>query len=206
MTSQFTNSQSNTPSKLDKVMTTEQFNQIVEAILAGKYSWACVLILRFAGYNPLHYIPYTTYIRLAKDNQAEASDRKAKKAIKSHLQDETPYIGGNLNNLSDLNYLENLKHESAKIQGGHRNKPTEKDSIYRRNSTFSYQNFRHKFSLQLESKHFNNSDRTNAFFESPIDAEIGDLNLNISQNNKIYPKMDVSQNNSVEITLRHRIN
>jgi hypothetical protein len=51
--------------KLDKTMNPEQFNQVVEAILAGKYSWACVLILRFAGYNPLHYIPYRTYNRLS---------------------------------------------------------------------------------------------------------------------------------------------
>ncbi|MBD2308082.1 HetP family heterocyst commitment protein [Chroococcidiopsis sp. FACHB-1243] len=43
--------------KLEKAITSEQFNQIIEAILAGKYSWACFLILRFAGYNPLHYIP-----------------------------------------------------------------------------------------------------------------------------------------------------
>lgn len=54
--------------KIDKVMTEEQFNQIVEAILSGKYSWACVLILKFAGYNPLHYLPYRTYKRLMKDN------------------------------------------------------------------------------------------------------------------------------------------
>ncbi len=54
--------------KIDKVMTEEQFNQIVAAILGGKYSWACVLILRFAGYNPLHYLPYRTYKRLMKDN------------------------------------------------------------------------------------------------------------------------------------------
>jgi len=49
-------------------MTTEQFNQIVAAIIEGKYSWACVLILSFAGYNPLHYIPYRTYNRLLKEN------------------------------------------------------------------------------------------------------------------------------------------
>ena len=56
-------------SKLKRVMTTEQFNQIVEAITSGKYSWACVLILRFAGYNPLDYIPSRTYSRLIKENQ-----------------------------------------------------------------------------------------------------------------------------------------
>ena len=56
-------------SEQDQIMTTEQFDEIVEAILCGKYSWACVLILRFANYNPLHYIPYRTYKRLIKDNQ-----------------------------------------------------------------------------------------------------------------------------------------
>jgi len=51
-----------------RAMTEEQFCQVVDAILNGKYSWACVLILKFAGYNPLHYIPYRTYNRLMKDN------------------------------------------------------------------------------------------------------------------------------------------
>ncbi len=46
----------------------EQIEQILKAIIAGKYSWACVLILRFAGYNPIDYIPYRTYIRLLKNN------------------------------------------------------------------------------------------------------------------------------------------
>lgn len=44
----------------------EEFIQIVEAVLEGRYSWACVLFLRFAGFNPLHYIPYRTYNRLVK--------------------------------------------------------------------------------------------------------------------------------------------
>lgn len=43
--------------KQTKTMTEQQFDEIVGAILAGKYSWACVLILQTAGYNPLHYIP-----------------------------------------------------------------------------------------------------------------------------------------------------
>ena len=41
MNSQF--AYSNT--KVDKAMSPEQFTQIVEAILAGKYSWACLLLL-----------------------------------------------------------------------------------------------------------------------------------------------------------------
>ena len=51
-----------------KKINTEQIEQIVKAIIAGKYSWACVLILRFCGYNPIDYIPYRTYIRLLKNN------------------------------------------------------------------------------------------------------------------------------------------
>lgn len=54
--------------KVNKIMSLEQFEQVVAAILEGKYSWACILILRFAGYNPLQYIPYRTYNRLVKEN------------------------------------------------------------------------------------------------------------------------------------------
>jgi hypothetical protein len=42
------------------VITPEQFNHIIEAIADGRYSWACVLILRYIGYNPIHYIPQRT--------------------------------------------------------------------------------------------------------------------------------------------------
>ena len=49
-------------------ISTNQLNEITAAILDGKYSWACVLMLKFAGYNPLHYIPYRTYHRIVKDN------------------------------------------------------------------------------------------------------------------------------------------
>jgi hypothetical protein len=55
-------------SQTSKKINTEQIEQIVKAIIAGKYSWACVLILRFAGHNPIDYIPYRTYIRLLKNN------------------------------------------------------------------------------------------------------------------------------------------
>lgn len=54
--------------KLDKIISEEKFAQILEAIVTGKYSWACVLLLRFSGYNPVDYIPYNTYNRLLKQN------------------------------------------------------------------------------------------------------------------------------------------
>ncbi len=54
--------------QMSKKINNEQIEQILKAIIAGKYSWACVLILRFSGYNPIDYIPYRTYIRLLKNN------------------------------------------------------------------------------------------------------------------------------------------
>jgi hypothetical protein len=56
-------------SSFQSSITTEQLNQIIEAITEGRYSWACVLILRFVGYNPLHFIPQRTYSRLLKENK-----------------------------------------------------------------------------------------------------------------------------------------
>jgi hypothetical protein len=59
--------------RFHKIITTEQLNQVIEAITDGRYSWACVLILRFVGYNPLHFIPQRTYSRLMKDNRQVAN-------------------------------------------------------------------------------------------------------------------------------------
>ncbi len=74
-----------------KAMTPDQFDQVVSAILGGKYSWACVLILRFAGYNPLHYIPYRTYKRLVNDNKNPVSDsvNKGKERYRSSYPTNT---------------------------------------------------------------------------------------------------------------------
>ncbi|WP_138499070.1 HetP family heterocyst commitment protein [Nostoc sp. PA-18-2419] len=46
----------------------EELEHILRAVTLGKYSWACVLILRFISYDPLKYIPSRTYIRLIKSN------------------------------------------------------------------------------------------------------------------------------------------
>ncbi|MEM7591998.1 MAG: HetP family heterocyst commitment protein [Cyanobacteria bacterium P01_A01_bin.83] len=105
-------------SKLDKVMSDEQFNQIVEAIISGKYSWACLLILRFSGYNPLHYIPYRTYNRLMKMNREQNS--QPAKAItnsdnKSDLATARPK---STNRLRDLCCLEDMDRHSQQVKGG----------------------------------------------------------------------------------------
>src|SRR5690348_2656136 len=55
------------------IITPEQLNEIIGAITEGRYSWACVLILRFVGHNPLHFIPQRTYSRLVKENNQVSS-------------------------------------------------------------------------------------------------------------------------------------
>ncbi|ACK67239.1 heterocyst differentiation protein [Rippkaea orientalis PCC 8801] len=115
---------SNESGKTDKVMKEEQFEEIVAAILNGKYSWACVLILKFAGYNPLHYIPYRTYNRLIKDNclNKPSSQEKNQKTLNKSSDDN----GDEFHRISyhqkirDLSYLESVDKKAVKVAGGFR--------------------------------------------------------------------------------------
>lgn len=106
-------------SQFNRAMTNEQFNQVVDAILSGKYSWACLLILRFSGYNPLHYIPYRTYNRLMKSNREVMQPSINAKV--NHLQEaKIPQKSAQIRDL-DLYSLEDVEHQSAKVKGGQRN-------------------------------------------------------------------------------------
>ncbi|MFM7424750.1 MAG: HetP family heterocyst commitment protein [Elainella sp.] len=113
---------SNFNQQAEKFMTPDQFVQVVDAILEGKYSWACVLILRFAGYNPLHYIPYRTYNRLMKDHSqhhrirlgACAAERFSGTADASTIPDDA----FKSSRIRDLSYLEPIG--QAEISGGQR--------------------------------------------------------------------------------------
>lgn len=102
-------------SKLDRVMESQQFDRIVEAILAGKYSWACVLILRFAGYNPLHYIPYRTYNRLMKNNSQRRTINKLQKG-----DQEKQSNGHSSYKINDLSYVEVVSSQEPEVWGGNR--------------------------------------------------------------------------------------
>lgn len=106
-------SQYSTSGRMDKAMNPDQFDQVVEAILAGKYSWACVLILRFGGYNPLHYIPYRTYNRLLKDNlkNIQANQETAPKS-----NSRNP--GSASSKIRDLSYLEPANKQRDSVRGG----------------------------------------------------------------------------------------
>ncbi|NJN86691.1 MAG: HetP family heterocyst commitment protein [Leptolyngbyaceae cyanobacterium SL_7_1] len=100
-------------------MTTEQFTQVVDAILEGKYSWACVLILRFAGYNPLHYIPYRTYNRLMKDNNPTCYQKHGKAHESCNLPN--PNLGqSSTTRIGDLAYLESVGESHSNMRGGDR--------------------------------------------------------------------------------------
>ncbi len=108
-----------TDSQLDKTMSDDQFNQIVEAIISGKYSWACLLILRFSGYNPLHYIPYRTYNRLMKVNREQQLESVSNTAIahqkKSVLSQSKQKSS---TKLRDLCCWEEVDRQSKQVKGG----------------------------------------------------------------------------------------
>ncbi len=81
----------------------EQLDEIISAILAGKYSWACFLLLRCTGYNPLDYIPYRTSNRLLKENS---------QIRKSETQPA-------LSKIADLDYVEVVREKRAGVRGGY---------------------------------------------------------------------------------------
>ena len=108
---------SNLNSRLDKAMTAEQLTEIIDAILEGKYSWACVLLLRFTGYNPLHYIPYRTYNRLMKEHCQNSSKQRKPKHQVIHLQQINSASNQN-KKIRDLEHLSSANYSSDKIQGG----------------------------------------------------------------------------------------
>ncbi|MUG99618.1 heterocyst differentiation protein [Scytonema sp. UIC 10036] len=110
---------------LDKTINPEQFDQVVEAILAGKYSWACVLMLRFAGYNPLHYIPYRTYNRLLKENShvsrtnTQSNENLKIAKLPSEKRATTPVTPTScLSKIKDLAYLEVVGKRKTEVRGG----------------------------------------------------------------------------------------
>jgi len=107
-----------------KEISPEQFDQIIEAILAGKYSWACVLLLRFAGYNPLHYIPYRTHNRLLKENSQVAQPSRpqvgdSKKLGQSNtIEFKRKASQECVSKITDLGYLEPVEEKNTRVRGG----------------------------------------------------------------------------------------
>jgi hypothetical protein len=88
----------------------DKLDQIIEAIAVGKYSWACVLMLRFSGYNPLHYMPYSTYNRIVKD--------VVKDVVKEAKPDKSTPAATNQTTIQDLAYVESVSEEAAQCTGG----------------------------------------------------------------------------------------
>ncbi|MEH2108721.1 HetP family heterocyst commitment protein [Nostoc sp.] len=111
-------------STLDKTVKAQQFDKVVEAILAGKYSWACVLMLRFGGYNPLHYIPYRTYNRLLKENsQVNRTKQQQSENLKmlKHAHDsrsDSNMSSSCLSKIKDRAYLEVVGKQKTEFRGG----------------------------------------------------------------------------------------
>ncbi|NJM47893.1 MAG: HetP family heterocyst commitment protein [Alkalinema sp. RU_4_3] len=114
---QNSSSKLNERERFDRAMAPEQFEQVIEAILAGKYSWACVLILRFAGYNPLHYIPYRTYNRIIKDNMPKQNRRSALPEEGEDIIAIEP-VKASSKRFYDLSYMEDMPSKTSQKVGG----------------------------------------------------------------------------------------
>ncbi|NEO70092.1 HetP family heterocyst commitment protein, partial [Moorena sp. SIO3H5] len=106
-----------------KTLDPDKISLIEEAIRDHKYSWACVLMLRCLGLNPLEYIPSRTYCRLRRDNEKMDSLNQA--TTDSLKQDRENAALSNvsvaqkcLRNIKDLDYAKPLDSRSQLVQGG----------------------------------------------------------------------------------------
>jgi hypothetical protein len=109
-----------------KSISNEQLNQVIEAITEGRYSWACVLLLRFVGYNPLHFIPQRTYSRLIKENSqpqstliSGATTRNLSTSLQSSMNSSAQRVSSQvLNKINDLDYMETSDKKQISLSGG----------------------------------------------------------------------------------------
>ncbi len=113
--------------QLNKVIDPSKFELIVSAISSGKYSWACLLILRFTGYNPLHYIPYRTYSRLMKNNSQKTSINQLQEDYANQNQKSLANQSTKLSShqpsyqINDLSYAEVVSQpEKKEVHGGNK--------------------------------------------------------------------------------------
>ena len=102
--------------KMKASMSQEDLELIIDAILNGKYSWACVLILNNAGYEPGHYIPYRTLNRLIKENGfPNCHAPRASRQPRANQKTQCAVTKG----IRDLNFLEPSAKDAKKVKGGH---------------------------------------------------------------------------------------
>ncbi|MFW5779782.1 MAG: HetP family heterocyst commitment protein [Coleofasciculus sp.] len=112
----------------------EKVSEITAAILEGKYSWACFLLLRDLGYEPSEYIAYRTYYRLIKEHRESLEDNEPE-ASATHQRDYAKHIGKayrqsshlpsygstsrqKLTQIKDLAYLEKVDNQPVRVRGG----------------------------------------------------------------------------------------
>jgi len=115
---------------LSDTITKDKMNKIIACIIKGKYSSACLMLLEATGYNPLHYIPYSTYHRLQKQylqsNQKRTGIKEGtgsltyKSTVSKNLAPENLASNDAASRLkvSDLDYIEPISAEALSVSGG----------------------------------------------------------------------------------------
>jgi hypothetical protein len=108
---------SQTVQAAERQLKSEEMDQILSAILSGKYSWACALILQFTGHEPLNYLPQRTYTRIMRENWYAPNHKKSAPPAPTN-----PYPNWHNHQsnrlLRDLDYHDRADHEAERLQGG----------------------------------------------------------------------------------------
>ncbi len=99
----------------------DKMDSIVDAILEGQYSYACLILLEETGHDPVQYIPYRTYNRLQKQRQMNHLAKRqvmAKSIAKSIAQVSELRCKKSEIAIADIDYVETLHPTYDVVSGG----------------------------------------------------------------------------------------
>lgn len=106
----------------------DKVSEITAAILEGKYSWACFLLLRDLGYEPSEYIAYRTYYRLIKEHSESLENNEPEVSATDQCDREFHHDPAHdsrsrqhLTKIKDLAYLERVREQPVRVRGGEAN-------------------------------------------------------------------------------------
>lgn len=103
----------------DNTISDDKMEKIIDAVIDGKYSYACLIMLEEAGYDPTHYIPYRTYNRLQKQHQANYQSAQKSTTKVTALRPNVAAQKIANSSIADIDYVESVKGQEKGISGGY---------------------------------------------------------------------------------------
>jgi len=101
------------------VISQDKMDKIIDAVIDGKYSYACLIMLEEAGYDPAQYITYRTYNRLQKQHRASYQPSQTAAAEIASLRSKIAAQKIAASQIADIDYVDSLQTQEKGLSGGY---------------------------------------------------------------------------------------